>query len=50
MPPLKVIKNSLKEYALVALYMAFNDGENKEEYNEKYRLYHQPYIGNAKQA
>ena len=49
MPPLKVIKNSLKEYALVALYMAFN-GENKEEYNEKYRLYHQPYIGNAKQA
>ena len=28
------------------LYMVFN-GENKEEYNEKYRLYHQPHIGNA---
>ena len=49
MPPLKSIKNSLKEYALMVLYMVFN-GENNEEYNEKYRLYHQPYIGYAKQA
>ena len=46
MPPLESVKNLLKEYALVALYMAFN-GENSEEYNEKYRLYHQPYIGYA---
>ena len=46
MPPLKVIKNSLKEYALMALYMVFN-GEKIEEYNEKHRFYHQSYIGNA---
>ena len=30
----------------MALYMVFN-GENNEEYNEKYRFYHQSYIGNA---
>ena len=30
----------------MVLYMVFN-GEKNEEYNEKYRLYHQPYIGNA---
>ena len=33
----------------MVLYMVFN-GENNEEYNEKDRLYHQPYIGYAKQA
>ncbi len=49
MPPLKSIKNSLKEYALMALYMVFH-GEKNEEYNEKHRFYHQSYIGNAKQA
>ena len=30
----------------MALYMVFH-GENNEEYNEKYRLYHQSHIGNA---